>query len=455
MAGFMPVAQPFLRSKLVKFWWNFARNFDGEVEDGSFFDVTTLDVDDDAIIDIVKAVCTDKEVKWLQDGHSGGWGYYQEVNSHLILADLWNNSETRGKCRRILGNVKNYMEGLGRRGPTDDVLERRFAEVKRAIGLSDLECEILAFAYVREYTCFAWPHDIATREKPLYYAMALDRSYDEILKAMSPRCKLWKFSLLSHEYDFVRNTLGGFMDGVTDDAIERQFYTKGGDEDVLPWAFYGDLASKDGELIKRIIKSSAGGCNILLYGAPGTGKTSFARSIAKEVGREAFEICQDNGEGRYMDANARMVGIHVCNAQENPGKSLMIVDEADELLRGTPCDFDAFWLGFGGGKSTEKSLVNSMLDNMRMPAIWISNVSADEMDESVRRRFDYSVCFERLNHAQRVAIWRNQVAKHGLEAFVSDAKIDEYASRYETSAGGISTVLANVKRMVSKGGNMV
>ena len=77
------------------------------------------------------------------------------------------------------------------------------------------------------------------------------------------------------------------------------------------------------------------------------------------------------------------------------------------------------------------------------------------MDESVRRRFDYSVCFERLNHAQRVAIWRNQVAKHGLEAFVSDAKIDEYASRYETSAGGISTVLANVKRMVSKGGNMV
>ena len=69
------------------------------------------------------------------------------------------------------------------------------------------------------------------------------------------------------------------------------------------------------------------------------------------------------------------------------------------------------------------------------------------MDESVRRRFDYSICFERLNGVQRIAIWRNQVAKHGLEALIPAAKVEEYATQYETSAGGISTVLANVKRM--------
>ena len=139
-----------------------------------------------------------------------------------------------------------------------------------------------------------------------------------------------------------------------------------------------------------------------------------------------------------MKSEARMMGIQVCNTQEDPAESLMIVDEADELLRGSSCGFGLFGLfGFDtGGKSTEKGVMNSILDEMRVPAVWISNAPAREMDESVRRRFDYSICFERLNNGQRVAIWRNQVAKHGLEALVPEAKIEEYAAKYETSAGG-------------------
>ena len=124
-----------------------------------------------------------------------------------------------------------------------------------------------------------------------------------------------------------------------------------------------------------------------------------------------------------------------------------MIDEADELLRGTSCGFSLFGFDFGGGKSTEKGVMNSILDEMKIPAIWISNAPARAMDESVRRRFDYSICFERLNGSQRVAIWKNQVAKHGLETFIPEAKIEEYATKYETSAGGISTVLENVKRM--------
>ena len=125
----------------------------------------------------------------------------------------------------------------------------------------------------------------------------------------------------------------------------------------------------------------------------------------------------------------------------------MVVDEADELLRGSSCGFSLFGFDFGGGRSTEKGVMNAILDEMRIPAVWISNAPAGAMDESVRRRFDYSICFERLNGAQRVAIWRNQVAKHGLGALIPETKVEEYASKYETSAGGISTVLTNVMRM--------
>ena len=126
---------------------------------------------------------------------------------------------------------------------------------------------------------------------------------------------------------------------------------------------------------------------------------------------------------------------------------MMVVDEADELLRGSSCGFSLFGFDFGGGKSTEKGVMNSILDEMKLPAVWISNAPAEAMDESVRRRFDYSIRFDRLNGTQRVAIWRNQVRKHGLEALIPEEKAEEYSTKYETSAGGISIVLANVKRM--------
>ena len=91
--------------------------------------------------------------------------------------------------------------------------------------------------------------------------------------------------------------------------------------------------------------------------------------------------------------------------------------------------------------------MNSILDEMKIPTVWISNAPSRAMDESVRRRFDYSICFERMNNAQRVNIWKNLVKKHELGALLPDEKSDEYAGKYETSAGGISTVLANVKQM--------
>ena len=47
----------------------------------------------------------------------------------------------------------------------------------------------------------------------LLFLQALDRSYDEVRRAMSPKGALLKFNLLDSDYDFSRRTLGGYMDG--------------------------------------------------------------------------------------------------------------------------------------------------------------------------------------------------------------------------------------------------
>ena len=446
MAKFKQISQNYLFRKLLKCWGNMVRNHDGNCRDDDFFAVVRNCFAHDKAIELIKAAYTDKEIDVMAHARSRNERLDFSDPIDDVFCALWNNEPARGKCRIVLDAVREYME-KGCVVSADDVVEKRFAELQRVLKLDALELEILVFAYVRDQTCFSWPRRVEDREKPLYYAMALDRSYAEVAKAMSPEGKLLKFGLLDDDYDFSRRTLGGYMDGTSDEAIERRFYTKGDRKEVLPWEFFGELAAKDGEVLKRMVTASGGKCNILLYGAPGTGKTSFARSLARELGRTVYEIRQGDEDGKNMRSEARMVGIQVCNSQEDPKESLMVVDEADELLRGNSCGFSIFGFAFGGGKSTEKGVMNTLLDEMKVPAVWISNAPTEAMDESVRRRFDYSICFERLNGAQRIAIWRNQVAKHGLKPLIPEAKIEEYATKYETSAGGISTVLANVKRM--------
>ena len=446
MAKFKQVSQTYLYHKLLEFWGNMVKNFEGDCRDDDFFDIAYNCFDHDKAVELIEAAYSPEELAEMSKAKLRCVRLDMTDSLDDILYALWNHERGREKCRAVLDAMREYMESNVEDGG-NDVVARRFADLKRVMRLSDLESEILVLSYVREQTCFNWPIRIDDRDKPLYYAMALDRSYEEVSRAMSPQGALLKFNLLDNDYDFGRRTLGGFMDGTSDETIERRFYAPCDGKDVLPWPFFGELSGRDGEVIKRMVAASDGKCNVLLYGAPGTGKTSFARSLAKELGRTAFEIRQGDEDGKNMKSEARMMGIQMCNTQESPSESLMIVDEADELLRGTSCDFSPFGFGFGGGKSTEKGVMNAILDEMKVPAVWISNAPAEAMDESVRRRFDYSVCFERLNNAQRVAIWRNQVEKHGLGELIPAAKAEEYAAKYETSAGGISTVLANVKRM--------
>ena len=449
MAKFKQVPQSFMFRKLVKYCRNMVKNFDSDCRDNDFFDVVRNCFDHDKAVELIEAAYTAKELEEMSKAKSRSCRLDLSDTLDDVFCALWNTPGSRGKCRAVLEAVFESMESDCSDG-SRDMIARRFAELKRVLKLNDLEMEILVFAYVRDQTCFAWPVRIEDREKPLHYAMALDRSYAEVVKALSPDGAILKFNLLDNDYDFSRRTLGGYLDGTTDETIERRFYTKTDFADVLPWDYYGELSKGDGEVLKKMLSGKVGKCNILLYGAPGTGKTSFARSLAKELGRTAFEVKQGDEDGKNMKAEARMVGIKVCNTQEDASDSMMIVDEADELLRGSSCGFSLFGFDFGGGKSTEKGVMNSILDEMKIPAIWISNAAADSMDESVRRRFDYSVCFEKMNSAQRASIWRNLVKKHRLGRLVPEDRIEEYASKYETSAGGISIVLSNVKRMAPR-----
>ena len=446
MAKFKQVPQTFLFKNIMRFWGNMVKNYDGDIRDDDFFDIVRNCFNHEEAIDLIKAAFTPDELEEM--GKVSNRNARVDLSDHLgeIFQALWNNVQYRDRVKIILETIKDFMILNGEKSDDNEQIGKRFAALTHGLKLNELESDIALLSYIKHQTCFEWPCRVEDHEKSLYYAMALDRSYGEVLKVMTAKGRLRRFGVLDNDWDFNARTFDGFISGCEDEAIERRFYKKGDGKDVLPWEFYGELAEKDGKIIRSMI-SSGGKKNILLYGAPGTGKTSFARTLAKELGLTSFEIKQGDDNGKNMTSESRMVGIQICNEQEDPKKSMMIIDEADELLRDGSGSFSLFGTFFGGGRSTEKGITNTILDEMKMPAIWISNAPASAMDESVRRRFDYSVCFERMNSVQRMSIWRNLVRKHGLGDILAEEKIADLAAKYETSAGGISVVLENAKKM--------
>ena len=441
MSKYTEKQETFIFRKCLEYFGNMVRNYNCGCEDSDFFGALDAHFDHDTAVELIVAAYTREELKEMENARSRRERLDLSDDLDDVFTALWNNEDSRRKCREVVLSAIDYMLAKCPQ-PEDDAMEARLGCLRRTLGLSGLETDILTLAYARTDYGFSWPHRLMVRQVPKYYAMALDRSIEEVREALSPQGRLMKFSLLDDDFDFSRRTLGGFMDGSSDVALSRRFYDNPSLDDALPWEFFGETARTDGEVLKRMVAAAGGPCNILLYGAPGTGKTSFAKSLARELGRSAFQIRQGDRDGDDMKAATRMIGIQMCNIQEDPGSGLMIVDEADALLRSA-----SGGRGGAGGARTEKGVVNTILDDMRLPAIWISNASPEEMNESVRRRFDYSVRFNRMGSSQREAIWRNQVARHGLEALLPPERTAEYAAKYETSAGGISTVLANVRRM--------
>ena len=458
---------------MAQYFKNTLGYYKGEVDDDDYFDpIVDLTSEKDvetAILgafdkaELIKAdICRDctkdrpprNGRKYEKDGASLCFNQSDVTDS---LKMLWNEKTLSSRCRELVmimtsAYLRNHRDAADR-----DILAARFAELKAFFRFDDLEMELLKYAYVREGTVFCcdpYPNRRGSANKMPrfnFYAMAIDRSVVEVREQARETSRLRKYDFLDGDLD-IRSGIQEFLEGQDNRPLQGQFFEIAHPTDVLPWSFYGAPLQKHGEILKRMIvsKKPGWGVNILLYGAPGTGKTSFAFTLAHELGLTAYEIRHGDEDGRNKSLGSRMLGVQACNEQIPAGKGLMIIDEADQVLH-TSCSGAFSFFGFGAGAAeSEKGAVNAMLDSIRVPTIWISNASADTMADSVRRRFDYSICFPKMTNAMRENIWRNNVQKMKLGSLVREDAYAKYAALYPTSAGGITMVLKNLKDMKPK-----
>ncbi len=374
-----------------------------------------------------------------------------------VLCALWSEEANRPRVRKLVEEmVADHKKAVDSSRIAKEIFPRKLTELQKTLGLTDFERDVFLVTVLIHQNLLEWPERGRRRmteaQRVDCLAKFLDCDSHDVLSAVAENGRLRRYRCLDGDFDFNRG-LTGFLNGMDEEPFCSQFFTLRKTE-ALPLAFYGELADKHGSIVKDLIRSGKGKrpVNILLYGAPGTGKTSFARTLAAELGLACYFINQDTGDDdRALGKPEHRFGaLQICNNRIERAQSLIVVDEADEMLRGRRVGMFPF---FGGGASHvgDKGMLNAVLDEVRTPTIWITNTTADELDPSSRRRFDYSVRFEPLSASQRLAIWKNNVQKMKLSRLFSERQLTAFSARYAVSAGGITQTIKNLAELKPSG----
>ena len=142
------------------------------------------------------------------------------------------------------------------------------------------------------------------------------------------------------------------------------------------FAHLGVLVPAAENYLRRAFAEHFSGCNILIYGRAGTGKTEFSRVLAKALGVELYEISWTDDEDKPADRNDRLNALRMAQNILARQNAMLMFDEVEDVFDRAQEDF-----------SLNKAWLNRFLERNAVPTIWIGN-NVELLDPSIIRRFD-------------------------------------------------------------------
>jgi SpoVK/Ycf46/Vps4 family AAA+-type ATPase len=175
--------------------------------------------------------------------------------------------------------------------------------------------------------------------------------------------------------------------------------------------------------------------HILLYGAPGTGKTAFARSVAADLGVRAWSVASRERDDDVDRRASLVAGVGIAAGSKG---SIVVVDEAERLLN-TCMETSRV--------TKDKAWLNDFLERPGRRIIWITN-EVGSIDLAVRRRFSHSIHFGGLELRKRRELWDRILGEHKALALLPEDRREEFARNYDVP---VAVIEKAVRQGVSLG----
>lgn len=206
------------------------------------------------------------------------------------------------------------------------------------------------------------------------------------------------------------------------------------------------VSQKQTDVAVQLLKSK-NSCNILLYGAAGSGKTEYAKALVKQAGlkmstyKNELEISkkQDNVEAKAL---SRLN----CYLSLKKDDSVLVVDEAENVLQTKGVGFFGMPLS-----SPQKGTVNKMLETSENKVIWIVNYT-NEIDESTLRRFTYSIKFQSMPKETLRSIAEGKLKNVRIPVNLKNDVLD-MCGKYQITGASVDNVVKAISSLDYQKGN--
>ena len=184
------------------------------------------------------------------------------------------------------------------------------------------------------------------------------------------------------------------------------------------------------------------GVAVLLYGAPGTGKTESVMQIAKETGRSIVHVDISEAKSAWFgESEKRIKKIftsykNACEIAERKGElmPILLFNEADALISKRKSDIS------GNCAQTENAIQNIILEELEsLKGIFIATTNlASNMDSAFERRFLFKIKFENPSTEAKTSIWMNKLS------WLDKESATEFAKEYDFSGGQIDNIVRKI-----------
>ncbi|MBN2894647.1 MAG: ATP-binding protein [Campylobacterales bacterium] len=322
--------------------------------------------------------------------------YMTRVRSLLNLPD----TDQPATIIKALQTMANHQQAQGSLD-APMVLGKNIEKISKLLGLNETERWLLCFGVLLKNfdvleDAVRMLGDLNTLATTKALSTILGLPLQEVKQALSPESKLARTGMLQ-----IDKRLNDKLDRKIDllsPAFADNLYSC--DEDVhelvkesvcrcssgtltrSDYAYVDSYYEMTLNMLRAAFQSGRKGTNILIYGAPGTGKTEMAKLLAQELEVKLYEISYIDADNEPTSKHMRLKAFSMAQSIFENEKILLMFDEAEDIFGA-----DQHRFSFAPKKQSNKAWFNRMLEHSTVPTVWLCN-SIAALDPAVARRFD-------------------------------------------------------------------